>query len=87
MAQQALAGVVAYVSCNYNEQRLALVSRLKSLGAQIASRLGKEVSHIVFSRGAKLNADERVQEDAELRALFDRARKVRLSLRMRRVAL
>lgn len=77
----ALAGVVAYVSCSHNEQRLALVSRLKGLGAQIASRVGKEVSHVVFSRTGGLTAEQKVLEDAELRMLFDRARKV--SARMR----
>lgn len=72
-----LAGVIAYVYCSHSEQRVALVSRLRALGAQIAPRLGKDVSHVVFSRTGRLSAEQRVQEDAELRALFDRARKVR----------
>lgn len=74
----ALAGVCAYVVCNQNEQRLGLVSRLRSLGAQIAPRLGREVSHVVFSRIAVPTPEQKTKEDIELRTLFDRARKVRL---------
>ena len=78
MASQAyiLAGVVVYVSCGHNEQRMALLSRLRGLGAQIAQRLGKEVSHVVFSRSAGPTPEQKMQEDVELRYLFDRARKV-----------
>jgi hypothetical protein len=73
---QALAGCVAYVACNDANQRLALVSRLRGLGAQVAARLGREVSHCVFVRAAVPTAEQKTQEDAELRSLFDRARKV-----------
>jgi hypothetical protein len=76
----ALSGVVVYVACAHPEQRLALVSRLRSLGAQIASRVHKQVSHVVF---AGLPAAQRAQEDAELRELFDRAHKVRARSRDR----
>jgi hypothetical protein len=72
-----LDGVVAYVSCGQNEQRLALVSRLRGLGAQIAPRLSKDVSHVVFWRIPVPTPEQKTQEDVELKSLFDRARKVR----------
>lgn len=77
MASTALSGVVAYVACDQVEQRLALVSRLRGLGAQIAPRMGREVSHIIFPRLAGLTAEQKTLEDGELRTLFDKARKVR----------
>jgi hypothetical protein len=79
---QPLAGCVAFVACNDSNQRLALVSRLRTLGAQIAARLGREVSHVVFSRAAGPTPEQKTQEDADLRTLFDRARKVGRSGRL-----
>lgn len=54
-----------------------LTERLQSLGAKIAGRLSKEVTHIIFQRQRFADADEHSAEDSDLRALYDRTAKVR----------
>ena len=49
-----------------------------SLGARIASRLGKEVTHIVFMRRRTADANEQLAEESDLRSLFERTCKVRV---------
>ena len=68
-----LDGVVAYV---YGDGLGGVSTKLRQLGAQIASRLSKDVSHVVFHRSLEPTAEARAAEDAELRALFEKGNKV-----------
>jgi hypothetical protein len=84
-AAMALEDVVAYVSSSSDPQaHTGLVAKLKKHGARHALRLSKDVTHIVFQRKSKPTPDERGAEDAELRALHERAGKVRACVRGRR---
>jgi hypothetical protein len=49
---------------------------LEGLGAKIASRLGKEVTHVVFQRQRNASKQEQLAEDSELRNLFEKTAKV-----------
>ncbi len=72
-ASAALAGVTALVvarSGDAVDYRRVLEARLASLGARVAQRLGREVTHVVFRRDC---GAERAAEDAHLRELFERA--------------
>ena len=53
-----------------------LAQKLEGLGAKVATRLGKEVTHIVFQRQRNAEKQEQEAEDVELRGLFDKAAKV-----------
>ncbi len=69
----ALTGVTALVvarSGDAVDYRRVLEARLASLGARVAQRLGREVTHVVFRRDC---GAERAAEDAHLRELFERA--------------
>jgi hypothetical protein len=56
---------------------VALVSKLRELGAKPAARLSKEVTHIIFRRKLNATVPERLAEDSELKDLHDRVFKVR----------
>lgn len=68
-----LDGVVAYV---YGDAAGGVSTKLRQLGASIAARLSKDVSHVVFHRSLEPTPEARVAEDAELRALFEKGNKV-----------
>ena len=55
-----------------------LTQKLEKLGARVAARLGKEITHIIFQRQRGSDKQEQDLEDIELRSLHDRAAKVRL---------
>lgn len=61
-----------------------LAEKLESLGARVATRLGKEVTHIIFQRQRSADAQEQEAEDSELQLLYDKAAKVRLPRRLSR---
>ncbi len=73
----ALEGVVALVIARSSDAiayRKVLEARLAGLGARVAVRFGREVTHIVFRRD---RATEREAEDAHLRELYNRSAKAR----------
>ena len=51
----------------------ALTQKLESLGAKVASRWGKEVTHIVFMRQRTAGVEEQLAEDSDLRALYEKS--------------
>ncbi|KAK9845443.1 hypothetical protein WJX81_006533 [Elliptochloris bilobata] len=73
--QPALEGVVALVvarSSDAIDYRKVLEARLAGLGAGVAARFSREVTHVVFRRD---RCTEREAEDAHLRELHERAAK------------
>lgn len=55
----ALEGVVAFVSCRadgYMDPTPTIHNKLRAMGAQVATRLSKDVTHIVFRRKANPSA-------------------------------
>jgi hypothetical protein len=54
----------------------AVLHKLTELGARIAPRFGKEVTHIVFLKKLFPSNQEQSQQDAALRDLYDRVLKV-----------
>lgn len=69
----ALAGVVAFVPNTRHPAHAGLVARLRSLGADVPQRLTKDVTHIVYQG---TDGKPRIEQDAELRAMHDKASKV-----------
>ncbi len=78
--QALMAGVQAFVLRWRADGDLSfhapLVAKLEQLGAKTASRLGKEVTHVVFTRTLSPNTSERAQEEQRIRELYDKASKV-----------
>jgi len=75
MACHALDGVVALISCRadgYLDPTPSIHAKLRSMGARVATRLGKDVTHVIFNRRLNPSAQERNLEDADLRMLYDR---------------
>jgi len=62
------------------DTKQVLTRKLEGLGAKIAARLGKEVTHVVFQRQRNADQQEQQAEDSELRTLFDKTAKVGLEL-------
>lgn len=65
MACHALEGVVALVSCRadgYLDPTPSIHAKLRSMGARVATRLGKDVTHVIFNR--RLNPSLQVQQPA-----------------------
>ena len=58
------------------DTKQVLARKLEGLGARIAARLGKEVTHVVFQRQRNADRQEQQAEDWELRSLFERSAKV-----------
>ena len=56
--------------------RTAVVNKLKALGARIAGRLSRDVTHIVFLKKLQPTYDEQARQDALLRELYERLNKV-----------
>jgi hypothetical protein len=52
----------------------ALVSKLKSLGAAVTSRISKDTTHVIFQLKHRPGSND--AEDAELRTIYDRVGKV-----------
>ena len=74
-----LEGVVAFVlshAAGALDDKAALTQKLESLGARIAARFSREVSHVVFRRKAQATPAEKEEEECDLRSLFTRAAKV-----------
>lgn len=61
------------------DTKQALSHKLEGLGAKLVSRLGKEVTHIIFMRQRTADAQEQAAEDSELRALYGKTSKVQYS--------
>lgn len=57
----------------------AISQKLESLGARVATRLGKEVTHIIFQRQRNVDQQDQLAEDSELRGLYDKTAKVCLA--------
>ena len=53
-----------------------LARKLEGMGARVVTRLGKEVTHIVFQRQRSADKEEQDADDVELRSLYDKAAKV-----------
>ena len=68
-----LDGVVAFVC---GDAAGGVATKLRQLGASIAARLSKDVTHVVFHRSLEPSPEAREAEDAELRALFEKGNKV-----------
>jgi hypothetical protein len=68
--------IVSYASAL--NDKAALTLKLESLGARVAARFSKEVSHVVFRRRPQASPAEREEEDCDLRSLYQRAAKVAL---------
>jgi hypothetical protein len=65
MAFYALEGVVALVSCRadgYLDPTPSIHAKLRGMGARVAARLGKDVTHIIFNR--RLNPTAQVSHTA-----------------------
>jgi len=58
------------------DTKQVLTKKLEGLGAKIAGRLGKEVTHVVFQRQRNADKQEQLAEDSELRNLFEKTAKV-----------
>lgn len=54
----------------------AVLAKLKGLGARVAARLSKDVTHIIFQRKLQATLAERTAEDADLRSIYDKVAKV-----------
>ena len=79
-----LSDVVALVHCcapNDSFTSDALHSKLRQLGARTASRINKDVTHVIFQRKLHPSAQERAAEDADLRAIYERVPKVLITPR------
>lgn len=82
MEEDVLRGVVAYVPRRVDGDlsvHNAVTSKLSSLGAKLAGRFGKEVTHIVFLKKLLPSPKEQAQQEAALRDLYEKAEKVGLS--------
>lgn len=58
------------------DSRAAISAKLELLGARIAHRLGKHVTHVVFQRVRNSTPQERQAEESEIRNLYDKLAKV-----------
>lgn len=58
------------------DTKAAITEKLLGLGARVASRLGKEVTHIIFQRLRSADPQELLAEESELRAVYDKVSKV-----------
>ena len=67
--------VVSHAAGAVND-KAALSQKLQSLGARVAARLSKGVSHVVFRRRPHATPQQREEEDCDLRSLYARAAKV-----------
>ena len=68
-----LQGVRAYLSGRAEAKR-AISTKLQDLGAKVCTRLGKEVTHVIFQ---KSQTEEKHAQEAELLRLYDRLAQVR----------
>lgn len=57
----------------------AVTSKLTSLGARLASRYGKDVTHIVYLKKLLPSPQEQAQQDSNLRDLYEKIGKVKLA--------
>lgn len=76
-------GVVAYVLCAdaVHNAKAAIQARLSQNGAKIASRLSKDVTHVIFERGRGWEPQTARQGlDQDIRDLYARLSKVAYSL-------
>lgn len=60
------------------KHRDALLEKLKQNGADVRSRWGKELTHIVVQRAAATPTDAAAQGDTVLRGLYEKNDQVRL---------
>lgn len=58
------------------DTKQAISLKLEDLGARVTSRLGKEVTHIIFQRLRSSSPQEQLIEESELRNLYERVAKV-----------
>jgi glutamate/tyrosine decarboxylase-like PLP-dependent enzyme len=79
-AVMALDGVVAFMCARPDGNTYvqeALLEQLRALGARVAARLGRDVTHVVFQPRLCPSAEEKKAEDTELRAVYERIDKAR----------
>lgn len=69
-----LEGVVALVYAEFASQT-ALTNKLRALGARVAGRFGKEVTHIIFQRRFQPSVQEKAKEEEDLRSIYDKLSK------------
>lgn len=75
MASSVLCDVVAFVHQTGDANtHTALISKLKSLGAVVTSRISKDTTHVIFQLKHRPGSND--AEDAELRTIYDRVGKV-----------
>lgn len=55
--------------------RHGLISKLEEHGAEIRTRFGKDVTHVVVQQAHSASEDGRAAGDAQLRAVFDKIEK------------
>ena len=83
MTSKVLSGVVALVSFRpdgtFNFKK-TISTKLTDLGARVTSRFSKDVTHVVFQKRLKPTPEQQLAEASDLRALYDKAAKVRTSL-------
>lgn len=76
----ALDGVVAFMCARADGNTYvqeALLAKLRALGARVAARLGRDVTHVLFQPRLCPSAEEKKAEDTELRAVYERIDKAR----------
>ncbi len=83
MTSKVLSGVVALVSFRpdgtFNFKQ-TISTKLTDLGARVTGRFSKDVTHVVFQKRLKPTPEQQLAEASDLRALYDKAAKVRSSL-------
>lgn len=66
--------VLTYPGAN-TVHRNGLISKLEAHGAEVRTRFGKDVTHVVVQQTHSALGDDRVAGDAQLRGLFDKIEK------------
>ena len=71
-----MTGVVAWVTGSQANAKAAITERVQKHGGRVATRLGKEVTHVVWERRSGRRPSDKAADEAELLDLYRRLEKV-----------